>query len=106
VPPPSSQGNCVGTDTFLSAAKLVAPRLATAKKHKKTKILTLGKGTFSIPPGKTAKVTIKLNNTALKLLAKKHTLKAKQKVVSHDSRNNPVTTTAAVKLKLAKKKKS
>jgi uncharacterized repeat protein (TIGR01451 family) len=101
--PAASVGNCVGTDTLQTAGKVTFK--VTAATKKKAKILTLGKTRFAIPAGTTKKITIKLSHNALKLLKKKHTLKAKQKVVSHDSRNKPVTTTAAVKLKLAKKKK-
>ena len=55
--------------------------------------------------GKSVKVKIKLNKTALKLLAKKHTLKVKQTIVAHDSRNLSKTTTSRIKLKAAKSKK-
>lgn len=96
--PATSIGNCVGTDTLTTASKVVAST------KKKAKILTLGKHVFSIPAGKSAKVTIKLNKTALKLLAKKHTLKAKQTVAAHDSRNLSKKTTASLKLKTATKK--
>jgi len=102
--PAASQGNCVGTDTLTTAEKVVAPKLTAAKK-KKARILTLGKGKFSVPAGKTGKVTIKLNKTALKLLAKKKTLSAKQTIVAHDSRNISKTSTGSVKLKAAKTKK-
>lgn len=102
--PASSQGNCVGTDTLTTAGKVVAPRLTAAKK-KKAKVLALGKGHFSIPAGKSAKVTIKLNKTASKLLTKKHTLKVKQTIVAHDSRNLSKKTTGSLNLKAAKTKK-
>lgn len=95
--PATSVGNCVGTDTLTTASKVIAS-------NRKAKILTLGKHSFSIPAGKSAKVTIKLNKTALKLLAKKHTLKVKQTIVAHDSRNLSKKTTGSLKLKAAKKK--
>jgi hypothetical protein len=99
--PATSQGNCVGVDTLNTAGKVVAPRLTAAKK---AKILTLGKGSFSIAAGHSGKVTIRLNKTALKLLAKKHTLKVKQTIVAHDSRNVSKTTSGNLKLKAAKPK--
>jgi hypothetical protein len=95
--PATSIGKCVGTDTLTTASKVVAAK-------KKAKILTLGKHRFSIPAGKSAKVTIKLNKTALKLLAKKHTLKIRQTVVARDSRNLSKKTTGSMTLKAAKKK--
>lgn len=97
--PATSIGHCVGTDTLTTASKVVA-----SKKKKKAKVLTLGKHSFSIPAGKSAKVTIKLNKTALKLIAKKHTLKVKQTVVAHDSRKFSKKTTGSLKLKAAKNK--
>jgi len=96
--PARSIGNCVGADTLTTASKVVSAK-------KKAKILTLGTHRFSIPAGKTAKVTIKLNKTALKLIAKKHTLKVKQTVVTHDSRNISKKTTGSLELKAAKTKK-
>jgi hypothetical protein len=100
--PANAVDNCVGTTTLRTAGKVVPPKLVAAKK--KAKILTLGRGTFSIPAGKTRKVTIKLSNAALKLLARKHTLKGKQTIVAHDSRNTSKTTTGSVTLKAAKKR--
>jgi uncharacterized repeat protein (TIGR01451 family) len=96
--PVRSLGTCVGTDTLTTARKVVVPKPVGAM-AKKAKILTLGKRRLSIAAGKTSKVAIKLNKTALKLLAKKHTLKATQTIVAHDSRNKAKTSTGSVKLR-------
>lgn len=101
--PASAAGNCKGRDTLKTAGRVTAPRLVAAKR--KAKILRLGTGTFTIPAGKSAKVTIKLNKTARKLLAKRHTLKVKETVVAHDLANKPVTTTGSLKLKATKAQK-
>jgi hypothetical protein len=102
--PASAQGDCAGTDTLSTTVKVAAARLVDAKKRK-TKVLRLGRGSFAIAAGKSGKVRFKLNHTALKLLARKHTLKAKQTIVAHDSRNVSKTSSGRVKLKAAKVKK-
>jgi hypothetical protein len=102
--PADAVGNCAGTDTLATAGKVAAPKAIFAAKRKK-KVLKLGKGRFSIAPGKRGKVTIKLNRTALKLLKKHRTLRAKQTVVAHDSRNVNRTTTGKLKLTAPKKPK-
>jgi hypothetical protein len=102
--PAGAQGGCAGTDTLSTVVKVAGARLVGAKKRK-TKVLTLGKGSFAIAAGTSGKVTFELNHTALKLLARKHTLKARQTVVAHDSRNVSKTSTGKVKLKAAKAKK-
>jgi hypothetical protein len=99
--PAGAVGNCVGINTLTTASKVVAPKLTAAKK-KGPKVLTLGNGHFTIAAGKSGKVTIKLNKTALKLLAKKHTLKVKQTIVAHDARNLSTETTGSLKLNAAK----
>ena len=103
--PASSVGNCVGTDIVQTAGK-VTLRAVAAKHKPKAKILTLGKGSFSIPAGTTKKVTIKLSHAALKLLRKKHKLKAKQTIVSHDNRNLRRTTTGSLTLEIKAAKRN
>jgi uncharacterized repeat protein (TIGR01451 family) len=95
--PAASLGNCVGTDTLATARKVTLRVVAAAKK--KAKPLTLGKGSFSIAAGKKGTATIKLSKPALKYLAKKHTIKAKQTIVAHDSRGVATTTVGTIKLK-------
>ncbi|HEX8122752.1 MAG TPA: hypothetical protein VF549_15970 [Solirubrobacteraceae bacterium] len=99
--PADSVGNCVGTDTLQTATKVVP--LRRLAKRRRAKILTLGKGRFSIPPGAKGKVRIKLSKAALKLLAKHRRLKVKQRIVAHDSRNTSTTTVGTITLKAPKK---
>ena len=87
--------NCTGTIT-LRTAKAVAA--------KKKRQLKLGSKSFSIAPGKTGRVKIKLSTTALKLLSKKHTLKAVATVVAKAGTASK-TTSANITLKAAKRKK-
>jgi hypothetical protein len=90
--PAAAIGSCAGTDVLTTARKV------RAAKGKKARVLVLGKGKFSIAPGATGTVTIKLSKAALKLLAGKRTLKARQTTAASDSRNVPVTTTGPLKL--------
>jgi hypothetical protein len=92
--PVEAVGSCIGKDTLATAGK-VALRAAASKK---AKVLTLGAAKFSIPAGQTRLVTIKLSRNARKLLAKKHRVKARQTVVSHDSRNTPKASVGTVTL--------
>jgi uncharacterized repeat protein (TIGR01451 family) len=86
--PAGSAGNCAGTDTLSIPGKVVA----SAKVR-----LGLGKARFSIRPGKSAKITIKLTKAALKLLAKKP-IKVRQQVVARDSRGTSKTSTGTLTL--------
>jgi ribosomal protein L28 len=96
-------GDCIGTYTLNTAGKVTLK--AVAAKAKKAKILTLGRSGFSIPAGQTRTVTIKLSAKALRLLAKKHKVKATQIVLAHDARNVAKRTTGPITLKLAAKRK-
>ena len=102
--PTSAQGSCTGTDTLSTAGKVAVRRIAAAKKRR-TRILKLGKGVFTIPAGTTGKVTIKLNRSATKLLARKTIVSSKQTILAHDSRDASKKTSGSVKLKSAKAKK-
>ena len=84
--PAASFGNCVGTDSILSVGggKL---KLVAAKPRR------FGKAGFTIAPGKSRKVTIKLSRAAQKLLARVHTLEVRELVVAHDSRGETTRTT-------------
>jgi uncharacterized repeat protein (TIGR01451 family) len=92
--PATAVGNCVGTDALRISAR------AKKGKRKKAKTLTLGRASFSVAPGKTVKVTIKLSKNALKLFGPKtHKLKARQIVVAHDSLGPPKTSAGTATLK-------
>jgi hypothetical protein len=58
---------------------------SSGKKGKK-RVLTLGSASFSVPSGRTGRMTITLSKAARGLLAKKRTLKALEIVVAHDAR--------------------
>ena len=91
--PPGHFAQCVGTDTLTTIRAL-----AVSVKHKHQ--VKLGSARFSIPAGQTKTLTIKLTKQALKLLAKKHKLKALETVVAHDSSGQSKTTTTTITIKL------
>jgi hypothetical protein len=103
--PVTAVGNCVGKDTLTTAGKVRARPVAARRKKKKARILKLGSANFSIPPGTTRKLKIKLSKKAFTLLKQKKRLKAIETVVAHDSRNVSKTAKAKVTLKAPKAKK-
>src|SRR5205085_2451336 len=103
--PAAALGNCVGTDTLKTTSPVSLKVVAAKAKKKKAKVLTLGHAHFSIAPGKTGKVTIKLSKTAFRYLVKKHKLKVLEIVVAHDSRNVNKTSRTTITLKAPKPKK-
>src|SRR4051812_18186543 len=88
--PATALGNCAGTASLKTAGK-VALKVVAAKKKK---VVKLGSKRFSIPPGTTGKVKIKLSRKAFKYLKAKRKLKAIETVVAHDSRNVSKTSRA------------
>ena len=101
--PAGLPGNCAGTITLRTAARVLPPKLAAAKKRKK-KILKLGSARFSVPSGTAAKVKVKLSKTALKLIAKKRKVKAVATITA-TAGGTTKTTKPTITLKAAKKKK-
>jgi CSLREA domain-containing protein len=95
VPPP-----CKGT--LALALPAVQHGLASTAKRK---ALKLGKGKFTIQPGKSKRVRVKLTKKARKLLAKRRKLVTRATAKARDGAGTKKTRTAKVKLKLAKKKK-
>jgi streptogramin lyase len=87
--------NCTGTITLRTASAVAA------KKKRKVKI---GSARFSIAPGKTGRVKVKLSKTSLKVLSKKHSLKAVATIAAKAGTASK-TTTARITLKAAKRKK-
>jgi len=100
--PAGARGNCTGKITIVTASKVLVPKKATAAAKRKKKKLTLGKASFSVPPGQKKNVKVKLSKSALKLLAKKGSLKA---VVSIRGTVNGLTTTSSKKVTVKGKKK-
>jgi PKD repeat protein len=87
--------SCAGTVTLSTIGAVSAA--------KKKAVLTLATGSFSVSGGAVKTITLHLSAKARKLLAKSHTLRAKAKVVAHDSSGATRTSVATVTLKLAKK---
>jgi hypothetical protein len=68
--------NCVGRVSLKTRALLLQPKVTAALKKGKKRRLALGSRTFSIAPGKTGTVKIKLTKAGRKLMKVKRTLKA------------------------------
>jgi hypothetical protein len=96
--PPGSLGNCVGT-AALRSIRAIAVRV----RHKK--LLTFGSARFSIPAGHAGTVKIRLSKLALRLLRKRHTLKALEVVIAHDSRGVSKASKTSVTLRSARARK-
>jgi uncharacterized repeat protein (TIGR01451 family) len=90
---------CAGTLVDKTASKVLA-RVEAAKKKK---ILTVGSTTFTIQPGKTVKVRIKISKRALNLRKKTGKLKTIATSKSHDGLGQTVMKSAKVILKAKKK---
>jgi len=87
--------SCVGSATLTTVGAY-----AVSVRHKRK--VALGSKAFAIPAGRTVAVTVKLTSKALKLLAVKRVVLAREAIAAHDASGHAVTTTAAVKLTLAK----
>jgi hypothetical protein len=93
--PATAAASCVGRATLATIRAY-----AVSVRHKRK--LVLGSKPFSIPAGHTLALTIKLTSKALKLLAARHLVPAREVIAAHDASGHAVTTTATVKLALAK----
>lgn len=100
--PPSTNGSCTGTLTL----KTAGPVAATTRRHKvKRRIVTLGRGSFSIPAGKTANVRVRLSKAALAILRSSRKLHVVATVVSHDAGGVAKTTSGKFTLQAPKARK-
>ncbi|HKN93381.1 MAG TPA: hypothetical protein VJU60_03525 [Thermoleophilaceae bacterium] len=100
--PATTNGSCTGTLTL----KTAGPVAAVAKHRKvKRRIVTLGRGKFSIPAGQTAKVRVRLTKTAFKVLQSNRKLRVLATVVSHDASGAAKTTSAKLTLRAPKARK-
>jgi hypothetical protein len=72
--PPGVTINCEGNVTLLAAPGSLARTSSLARKAK------IGKKKYSIPPGQTKKIKVRLKKKAKKAVARKHKLKVKVKV--------------------------
>jgi hypothetical protein len=94
-------GNCAGNIVFVTAGKVVVPKVTAAAKKKK---VTIGKASFSVPKGTKKNVKIKVSKAAQKVLAAKGSLKAVD-TLTVTANNVKRTTKQNVTLKGKKKKK-
>ncbi|MFL5885899.1 MAG: hypothetical protein ACJ77M_12590 [Thermoleophilaceae bacterium] len=72
------QGTCPaggGTCTFDLLATIPGTQASGAAKKKKAKLVTIGKASVKVAPGKTGKLTFKLSKRWTKLLVSKHSLR-------------------------------
>jgi PKD repeat protein len=91
--------SCAGTITLKTSSAVAASKGAMKK------ILTLATGSFSVKGGTSKSVTLHLNGTARKLLAKLHVLRVRSTVLAHNAHNESSTTVQSLTLRPAKKKK-
>jgi CSLREA domain-containing protein len=96
--PAGTVGACSGKLTLTATVKRASKSRTAA-----TKRITLGSATFTIAPGATKTVRVKLKKTARSLLARKHSLKATASATAKDGSGTVKRTTAAITLTLAKK---
>jgi hypothetical protein len=98
--PANTPGRCAGTLVLKTASKVPVLRIAAKKK-----ILTLGKSSFTIQSGKTAKVFVKLSRAGKRLLLKRGRLGAVATVTSKDGLGTSRSTKATITLKAKKKRR-
>jgi hypothetical protein len=103
--PAFTKDTCAGTLTLKTAGPVAAS--AAKKRHHKVKrrIVTLGRGRFSIAAGKTVKVRVRLSKVALAILRSNGSLRARITVVSHDAAGVAKTTSAKLTLRAPKPRK-
>jgi hypothetical protein len=101
--PAATNGTCAGKITQKTAGAVAA----TAKRRHKVKrrIVTLGRGSFSIAAGKTAMVRVRLTKTALTILRSSRKLRVVATVVAHDGANAAKTTSTKLTLRAPKARK-
>ncbi|GAC1318314.1 MAG: hypothetical protein NVSMB25_07600 [Thermoleophilaceae bacterium] len=95
--PARSQGNCVGIDTLSLNGRVRVRRGLPARRQRPT---ALGSQRFSISPGTTRAITIRLSRRARRMLAKRRSLTASQTAITHDSRGISTRTYAALRISL------
>ena len=90
---PTGASSCEGTITVQSAGAVSARK----------RVLTLAVGSFRVAGGKTVSVTLHLSAKARKLLARKHTLKARVSIAAHDASGQSGSSQSAATLRSARK---
>jgi Concanavalin A-like lectin/glucanases superfamily/Thrombospondin type 3 repeat len=97
--------SCLGSASVLVSANLHFPFASAAAAKKKPTSTVIGTQTFSIKPGKTATIKIKLSKTGRKLLKKYGKLKVKVVLVTFSPKGKKITKTKTLTLKYKPAKK-
>jgi hypothetical protein len=92
---PAGETSCEGTVTVQTAGAVVA----SAKAH----VLTMATGTFKVAGGKVATIKLHLSRKARSLLARKHTLRVRVTIASHDPSGSSHTSRALATLRASGK---
>lgn len=96
---PGIRATCPVGGPACSADVSASARVATSAAAKTVKVV-IGQAHLTIPAGKTAKLTFKLNSRGAKLLRKLKTLRVTVTVTGRVTGNMPVTTTKQITTKL------
>jgi hypothetical protein len=95
--------SCLGSASVLVSTKFLGGASAAKKKPTST---VIGSQTFSIKPGKTATIKIKLNKNGRKLLKRLGRLKVKVVLVTFSPKGKKITRTKTITLKYKPPKKT
>jgi len=106
---PLTLGQAQNPPTATTTQTLTVPGAAAAiASHKKSKSkpkpIVVGKGSTTVPAGKTVAIELTLTSAGRKLLAKKHSLKVTETIVAKNSAGQTQTTTRTVTIRLKHKK--
>jgi hypothetical protein len=96
---PGIRESCPVGGPACSAEESASARVATSASAKTQKVL-IGQAHFTVPAGKTAKLTFKLNGHGAKLLRELKTLRVTVTMTGRVTGNKPVTTTKQITIKL------
>src|SRR5205823_65543 len=85
--------SCTGSITLTSHVTTQGTKVIaiTAAKKKVTKVVTVGAGSYSVPAGGHATITLKLNKTGLKLLQTKYKLPATMRLTGTTNLTKTIT---------------
>ena len=95
---PSWVSSCIGSITVKTAS---AVRTGSALLSKAT-VLTLAKGAFSIPGGRTVTIRLRLSQAARRVLKRMHTLRARATIVAHDAEGATHSSVSAITIHAAR----
>jgi PKD repeat protein len=92
---PAGETSCEGTVTVQTAGAVVASA--------KARVLSVATGTFKVAGGKVATIKLHLSRKARSLLARKHTLRVRVTIASHDPSGSSHTSRALATLRASGK---